>query len=81
MSEHGRLLHSGGRIALADLDREDGSFHEDRKGVFHLGFERSELQLLLTRAGFADLGATTAIVTRKEEHDYPIFLITGQKAD
>lgn len=75
------LLHAGGRIALADLDREDGSFHEDGRGVFHLGFERSEILSLLTSTRFAELGATTAIVTRKEHHDYPVFLITGQKAE
>jgi cyclopropane fatty-acyl-phospholipid synthase-like methyltransferase len=77
------LLHSGGQLALADLDREDGSFHEDGSGVFHLGFERSQLQGLLAEAGFpsSGLGATTAIVTRKGSHDYPVFLITGRKAD
>lgn len=74
------LLHPGGWIALADLDREDGSFHEDASGVFHLGFDRDELQSVLTAAGFADLGATTAVVTRKEGRDYPVFLITGHKA-
>lgn len=74
-------LHPGGRLALADLDREDGSFHEDPRDVHHLGFERSELQRLLAEAGFADLAATAAIITSKGGHDYPVFLITGQKAD
>jgi cyclopropane fatty-acyl-phospholipid synthase-like methyltransferase len=73
-------LHPGGRVALADLDREDGSFHGDSRDVHHLGFERSELQALLAEAGFVDLGATTAIITRKGDRDYPIFLITGRKA-
>ncbi|MGD1149088.1 MAG: class I SAM-dependent methyltransferase [Thermoanaerobaculaceae bacterium] len=71
-------LHPGGSVALADLDREDGSFHEDPRGV-HLGFERSELRALLAGAGFVDLGATTAIVTRKGDRDFPVFLITGRK--
>jgi tRNA (cmo5U34)-methyltransferase len=74
------LLRSEGRIALADLDREDGSFHGEAGDVFHLGFDRSEIQSLLRGAGFADLAATTAIVTRKEAHEYPVFLITGRKA-
>ena len=74
-------LHPGGRVALADLDREDGSFHDDPRDVYHLGFERSEVQTLLAEAGFVDLGATTAIITRKGSHDYPVFLITGHKAD
>lgn len=75
---HG-LLHAGGRIALADLDREDGSFHEDTTGVFHLGFDRRELHADLAAAGFADLAATTAVVTRKGDQAYPVFLITGRR--
>jgi tRNA (cmo5U34)-methyltransferase len=74
-------LHPGGRIALADLDREDGSFHDDPREVHHRGFERSELQAALAEAGFVGLGAATAIVTRKENREYPVFLITGQKPD
>lgn len=75
------VLHAGGQIGLADLYREDGSFHEDARGVFHLGFETNELLPLLTQAGFTDLGATTAVVTRKQDRDYPVFLISGQRAD
>jgi len=73
-------LHASGLVALADQDREDGSFHEDPRDVYHLGFERSELQTLLAEAGFIDLGASTAIVTRKGRRDFPVFLITGHKA-
>lgn len=75
------MLHAGGRIALADLDREDGSFHDDARGVFHLGFDRGELKSLLAGAGFAGLETTTAVVTRKEDRDYPVFLITGHKGE
>jgi tRNA (cmo5U34)-methyltransferase len=74
-------LHPGGRVALADLDREDGSFHQDPRDVYHPGFERSEFQTLLAEAGFADLDATTAIITSKGGHHYRVFLITGHKAD
>jgi tRNA (cmo5U34)-methyltransferase len=74
-----KQLEPGGRVALADLDREDGSFHEDARDVFHLGFERSELQTLLAAAGFVGLDVTTAAITRKENRDYPVFLITGRR--
>ncbi len=79
LSRFHELLHPGGLVALADLDREDGSFHGETRDVFHLGFDRSELQALLREAGFAGLAAATAVVTRKEGHDYPVFLITGHK--
>jgi tRNA (cmo5U34)-methyltransferase len=75
------VLRARGEIALADLDREDGSFHEDARGVFHLGFERNELLILLTEAGFTDLAATTATATRKEGRDYSVLLITGRRSD
>lgn len=71
-------VQPGGRVALADLDREDGSFHEDPTGVFHRGFDRDHVVALLSAAGFADVAVTTAAVTSKEGRDYPIFLATGR---
>ena len=38
-------LKPGAKIALADLDTEDGSFHtKGVEGVYHNGFERSVFQ-------------------------------------
>ena len=75
---HARL-HPGGRVALADLDREDGTFHEDARGVFHLGFERAAITALLAEAGFSDPATTAAAVVRKNDREYPIFLLTGTR--
>ncbi len=72
-------LRPGGRVALADLDREDGTFHDDPQGVIHLGFDRTELMALLADAGFTALAATPAAVVRKNEREYPIFLVTGAR--
>ncbi len=74
------LLLEGGRIALADLDREDGTFHEDPRGVCHHGFDRAEIVRLLGQAGFDGLATTTAALARREESEYPVFLATGRKA-
>ena len=74
-------LWPGGRVGLADLDREDGSFHEDPRDVFHHGFDRNEIQALLAAAGFVELGATTATVVHKETGNYPVFLVTGRSPD
>ena len=39
------LLVPGGRIALADLDTEDGTFHSaDAEGIHHHGFDRAGLE-------------------------------------
>ncbi|HPA71780.1 MAG TPA: class I SAM-dependent methyltransferase [Spirochaetota bacterium] len=82
-SFHG-LLAPGGRIALADLDREDGTFHSDNAGVEHFGFDRAELVRLVEAAGFSDVGCDI-IHTVKRERDgvmrgYDIFLLTGTRA-
>ncbi len=83
-----RTLHDhltpGGRIALADLAREDGTFHSDSTGVAHLGFSTSELLTFAEAAGFIELTVETAHVIHKEgndgkEHDYPVLLLSGKK--
>ncbi len=73
-------LKIGGRIALADLDAEDGSFHpEETEGVFHLGFDRQAFGMMLEEAGFVDISFCTAYTVHKEDKSYPIFLVTATK--
>ena len=74
-------LRPRGRIALADLDSEDGSFHPpDTDGVFHTGFDREALGAMLREVGFSDVSFTTACEVHREERRYPIFLVTATKA-
>jgi len=73
------LLRAGGRVALADLDSEDGTFHKPGiTDVHHLGFERRAIRDLLSAAGFDGLQDETAFVHRRNEREYPVFLITGR---
>ena len=73
-------LKSGGHIALADLDAEDGSFHpENTEGVFHLGFHRDDFKKILEDVGFIDIHFSTAYTVHKEGKSYPIFLVTAVK--
>lgn len=78
-----RLLKPRGQIAFADLDSEDGSFHGDNTGVFHLGFDRVALRKLLLETGYAEVHDTTATVVRKEVdghvREFPIFLIVARR--
>ncbi|MFC1589760.1 class I SAM-dependent methyltransferase [Pseudomonadota bacterium] len=77
-SEH---LSPGGTLALADLDTEDGSFHpEDVEGVFHSGFDRDDLKVLLESHGFKDVHFHTAHTVVKEDMEYPIFLVIATKS-
>ena len=76
-SEH---LKSGAKVALADLDKEDGTFHPaDIEGVFHNGFDRDSLKNILQKNGFKDIQFVTAHTVNKEMKNYPIFLVTATK--
>ncbi|MDP3919347.1 MAG: class I SAM-dependent methyltransferase [Candidatus Omnitrophota bacterium] len=73
-------LNSGALIALADLDKEDGSFHpKDTEGIFHFGFKRNELQIILEKHGFGKIHFLTAHTVIKEEKRYPVFIVTATK--
>lgn len=73
------LLKDNGTIAIADLDKEDGSFHTEDTGVFHNGFDRNEFLNTAKKAGFKDLKVQTASVMDKPTGKYPIFLLSGKK--
>lgn len=75
------MLNPSGFIALADLDKEDGSFHPPKtEGIFHHGFDRNEFQNLLETIGFTDVTFKTVHSVEKEDMSYPIFLVTAKKS-
>lgn len=74
-----RLLRPGGRIALADLDAEDGSFHSsDAEGIHHQGFERAGLIETARAAGFTDVEIRTAGEIERDGRRYPLFLLLAR---
>jgi 2-polyprenyl-3-methyl-5-hydroxy-6-metoxy-1,4-benzoquinol methylase len=73
-------LKPGGRVALADLDQEDGSFHpEDTEGVYHSGFNRDAFKDILEKHGFRDIHFYDATRVEKEQGRYPVFLAVATK--
>jgi len=74
-----RMLNSGGTIALADLDKEDGTFHSEDTGVFHFGFDQEVFAALAQKAGFEDVTIEIVSIAKKPYGEYPIFLLTGYK--
>lgn len=66
LREWHRVLRAGGNLCFADLDSEDGAFHGDNTGVFHLGFERENLKALCRQAGFGNIQDSTATTVIKE---------------
>lgn len=73
-------LDAGSRIALVDIDEEDGSFHsEDNLGVFHCGFNRDSLKSILKMHSFTDIDFVQTHFFKWEEKDYSAFLVTALK--
>ncbi len=76
------LLHPGGRLAIADLDKEDGTFHRDNTGVRHFGFDRNVVKEHFRRAGLhqvRDVDASMAIREGQAKREFPVFLVIGEK--
>jgi ubiquinone/menaquinone biosynthesis C-methylase UbiE len=78
------LLGPSGILCIADLDKEDGTFHTDGTTDVHLGFERAELQRWVENAGFSDVKFSTAYEIKKKidgvEKTFPVFLLIARKA-
>lgn len=78
---HG-LLKPGGWLAVADLDREDGSFHGPEVEVHH-GFDRAELAARAEAAGFGEVVFDTVFAIDKTKDTgtrrYPVFLLTARR--
>jgi cyclopropane fatty-acyl-phospholipid synthase-like methyltransferase len=75
-----RMLKHGGFIAIADLDQEDGTFHSEDTGIHHFGFVRAAIAKLATEAEFERVHTRTASMIRKDERDYPVFLLTAVRS-
>jgi ubiquinone/menaquinone biosynthesis C-methylase UbiE len=84
LREFHRILLPGGRVCIADLDEEDGSFHSDNTGVVHFGFDRPEMASMLASAGFKEIKSVTAARIVKDDEtgksrEYPVFLMIARK--
>ncbi len=79
-----RMLNPDGYLAIADLYREDGSFHgEGFTG--HKGFDPDLLAKEMGDYGFRNISHSTCFEIEKvtEEgsvHTFPVFLIVGKKS-
>lgn len=73
------LLAPGGRVCIADLVAEDGSFHNSPDFHAHNGFDPEELSGWLRDAGFSDVDLRHAVDIEREGRSFPVFLISATR--
>jgi ubiquinone/menaquinone biosynthesis C-methylase UbiE len=79
-----QVLATPGCLCIADLDLDDDQFHDNKDGVFHGGFDRTELHQVLIEAGFDDVLDRTAAEVMKPTSDggkrsFNVFLMVAWK--
>ena len=80
------MLLPGGRIAIADLDLDNGEFHETPGIAEHDGIDRKYLQQVFEQAGFDSVRFLEAATIQKTSshtgklRDFTIFLMTADRA-
>ena len=69
-------------LCIADLEQEDGSFHEDSTGIPHTGFAIKEMEGFFVQAGFSAVRTVQVMSVRKEREgtvqEYPVNLTIGR---
>ncbi|HCL57760.1 MAG TPA: SAM-dependent methyltransferase [Spirochaetia bacterium] len=84
LKEFYRIMSPSGILAVADLDLDNGEFHENNAGVFHSGFDRKSFETLFQEAGFHSVQSFTAAEVTKPSKDgslktFTIFMTIGRK--
>lgn len=77
------ILNPGGYLFIADLEEEDGSYHE-KEFVWHNGFNRKELSRIIKSNGFKIISDKICYEIIKkynidQERKYPVFIMIAQK--
>lgn len=78
------VLDKKGKLFIADLDCENGTFHDNNDGVFHFGFDRNKFSALLADAGFSSVTALAAAEIQKPDSQgtittFSVFILTAIK--
>ncbi len=73
-------LKNGAYLGIADLAKEDGSFHSDNAGVHHFGFTPEEFEEFFVQNGFEKPKIVLAHSIEKEDRSYDILFCYARKA-
>ena len=72
-------LENGGLLFVADLYKEDGTFHDHgNEGVAHFGFDPKELRAIFEKVGFKFVDENEVFRIQKKK-EYPIFCMIFRK--
>ncbi len=79
-----QAIKTPGTLCVADLDLDQGEFHDDPTGVFHFGFDRAVLRGLFQDVGFSQISDVTAAEVAKPTRTgglrrFSIFLMIGRR--
>ena len=72
-------IRAGGILAIADLAKEDGSFHESNTGVYHFGFSEDEWNDFFVSSGFEAPNISVAHTVQKPTKNYDVLLCFARK--
>ena len=73
------ILKPGGLICIADLEKEDGTFHDNgNEGVWHFGFEKKEIEKYLNTNALSLVCYDTIHIVKKTK-EYPVFLMCAKR--
>jgi ubiquinone/menaquinone biosynthesis C-methylase UbiE len=82
ISKFSEILTKQGTLVIIDLEKEDGSFHDDEFHG-HKGFDRDELNIKLNDAGLFPKHYEICYELEKEHNGairkYPLFMLIAQK--
>jgi ubiquinone/menaquinone biosynthesis C-methylase UbiE len=79
------MLAAPGWLCIADLDKEDGTFHRPEEPVPHHGFARAGLEATLRQIGFSSVRSSTVYQIPRpvngETKYFPMFLMVAEKGE
>jgi len=72
-------LKKDGKLFIADLYKEDGTFHSDNTDVIHFGFEIEDVRDAFNKAGLKSISISKLQTIKKPNKNYDLFFAVGVK--
>lgn len=79
VSKLAKSLKKDGKLFIADLYKEDGTFHSDNTGVVHFGFELDDVKNSFEKANLDNIEISKLQTIDKPTKSYDVFFAVGTK--